>query len=109
MMFCQKEVRMADAKNKSKETAKTKRPTAEKRNIRNEKHRLINKAFKSNVRTAMRAFEEAVQSNDPAAIQARLSSVYSVMDKGVKRGVFKINHASRTKLRACKKASSSSV
>lgn len=88
----------------SEKKAPKKRPTAEKRMIRNEKRRLINKSFKSTVRTAMRDFEEAVKTGDHSAIQARLSTVYSVMDKSVKRGVYKINKASRTKLRASKRA-----
>lgn len=84
--------------------APKKRPTAEKRNIRNEKRRVINKSFKSRVRTAMRDFEEAVKSGDHSAIQARLSTFYSMMDKGVNRGIYKLNTASRTKLRAAKRA-----
>jgi len=87
---------------KSKEVKK-KRPTPLKRDARNETLRLINKSFKSKVRTVMRDFEEAVASGDLPAIQARLSDVYSVMDKGVKRGVFKPNKASRSKLRAAKR------
>ncbi|MBS0624047.1 MAG: 30S ribosomal protein S20 [Verrucomicrobia bacterium] len=84
---------------------KQKRPTALKRDIRNEKMRLINKAFKSEVRTVMRDFQSAVQTGDLPAIQARLSAVYSVMDKAVKKGVFKANKASRSKLRAAQSAS----
>jgi len=93
---------MADAK----EGKKVKRPTALKRDIRAEKMRLINKSFKSNVRTTMRSFEEALKSQDKTRIQEALNSVYSVMDKGVKRGVYKINKASRLKERANQKVSS---
>jgi small subunit ribosomal protein S20 len=64
------------------EKKKTKRPTAQKRDIRNSKQRLINKVFKSQVRTAMRSFEEALKGNDKEKIQQSLSSVYSMMDKG---------------------------
>jgi small subunit ribosomal protein S20 len=94
---------------KDKKERPAKRPSAEKRHIRSEKHRLINKGFKSTVRTAMRNFEEAVQSGDHTAIQARLSDVYSMMDKGVKRGIYKLNKASRTKMRANKKVASLSA
>ena len=48
---------------------KTKRPTALKRDIRNDKHRLINKSFKSNARTTMRTFEEALQAQDKERFQ----------------------------------------
>lgn len=91
------------------EKVKKKRPTPLKRDARSEKMRLINKSFKSNVRTVMRDFESAVQSGDVSAIQARLSAVYSTMDLGVKRHVFKANKASRSKLRAAKRASLSAA
>ncbi|MFC2049500.1 30S ribosomal protein S20 [Chlamydiota bacterium] len=82
------------------EKKKVKRPTALKRDARNDKMRLINKSFKSNVRTTMRSFEEALKSQDKPRIQEALNTVYSVMDKGVKKGVYKANKASRLKARA---------
>ena len=88
---------------KEKEDKKVKRPTALKRDIRAEKMRLINKSFKSNVRTTMRSFDEALKSQDKGRIQETLNSVYSMMDKGVKRGVYKSNKASRLKARAFQK------
>jgi small subunit ribosomal protein S20 len=83
---------------------RTKRPTALKREIQNEKRRLINKAFQSRVRTAVRRFEESLAAKDSAHIQTQLNEVYSLMDKGVKRGVFQINKASRTKSRLTARA-----
>lgn len=85
------------------EKKKVKRPTAQKRDLRNEKMRLINKSFKTNVRTTMRSFEEALKAQNNERIQATLSEVYSAMDIGVKRGVFKINKASRIKARSMQK------
>lgn len=78
---------------------KVKRPTPLKRDMQNEKRRLRNKAFKSSVRTTVRQFEETLSKGDAAAIKQSLDAVYSMMDKGVKRGVFKLNKASRTKAR----------
>jgi len=78
---------------------KNKTPTALKRDIQNKKKRLVNKIFKSEVRTAIRSFEGLVQKGDGAAVKKALNEVYSLMDKGVKRGVFKLNKASRTKAR----------
>lgn len=83
---------------------KVKRPTPLKRDLQNERHRLRNKAFKSSVRTAVRAFDEALPKGDTAIIQENLNSIYSLMDKGVKRGVFKLNKASRTKMRLAARA-----
>jgi len=79
--------------------AKVKRPTAEKRNLQHEKRRLLNKSFKSSVKTAIRNFEETLPKKDADAIQENLNIVYSMMDKGVKKGVFTANKAGRTKSR----------
>lgn len=85
------------------EKKKVKRPTALKRDLRAEKMRLINKSFKSHVRTTMRSFDEALTSKDKERIAGALKEVFSVMDKGVKRGIYKTNKASRTKSRAAQK------
>lgn len=87
---------MADEKKKAE---KQKRPTAKKREIQNEKRRLRNAAFKSSMKTAVRNFEAALQKGEQSSVQERLKEVYSVMDRGVKRGLCKLNKASRTKAR----------
>lgn len=87
------------AKEQAEKKPKVKRPTAQKRDIQNNKKKLLNKAFKSSVRTAVRSFEEAHQKGDEAKTKELLNEVYSLMDKGVKKGVYKINKASRTKAR----------
>lgn len=81
-----------------------KRKTALKRDIQNVKKRLENRMFKSQVRTAMRHFEDAVVKNETAQVQEALAKVYSLMDKGVKKGIYKLNKASRTKSRLTAKA-----
>lgn len=86
------------AKEEAKEK-KVKRPTAQKRDIQNQKRRYRNSTFKSSVRTAIRKFEESLTKGDPSATKESLKEVYSLMDKGVKNGVFKINKAARTKSR----------
>lgn len=81
------------------EEKKERRPNAQKRADQAEKRRMINKGFKSKVRTAVRAFETTLSTDDANACKKCLDEVFSLMDKGVKRGVFKINTASRTKAR----------
>jgi len=88
---------------KEEKVVKKKRPTAEKRVIQNVKQRLINKSFKSEVRTAMRSFEGALKGGEVKTVQEAMSHVYSMMDLGCKRGVFKKNKASRLKARAAAK------
>lgn len=81
------------------EKKKVKRPTAQKRDIQSKKRRLQNRAFKAQVRTAIRQFDESLPKGDAAEIKEKLNKVYSLMDKGVKHGTFKLNKASRTKAR----------
>ena len=87
----------------AKESEKKKKtPSAKKRDIQSEKRRLQNKIFKSKVRTAIRNFEQAVVKNE--GVNESLATVYSMMDKGVKKGVFKKNKSSRVKSRLVAKA-----
>jgi small subunit ribosomal protein S20 len=90
----------------AEEKKKTKRPTPLKRDSQNEKRRLINKSFKSSIRSTLRDFDEALASKDKTTVQKALSEVYSFMDKGTKRGLFKLNKANRTKARIAAKAAS---
>jgi small subunit ribosomal protein S20 len=83
---------------------KTKLPTAKKRDIRNNKRRLINKAFKSKIRTTVRGFEESVSAKEAETIKARLQDIYSVMDKAAKRGLYNQRKVARLKSRFSQKA-----
>lgn len=94
---------MAKEADKKKE-AKVRRPQAQKRVLQSEKRRMRNREHKSRVRTAIRHFDESVTKGDQEAIQERLNAIYSLMDKGVKQGVFKQNKASRTKARLAARA-----
>jgi small subunit ribosomal protein S20 len=89
---------------KEGEKKKSRVPQAKKRDLQNEKRRFANRVFKSQVRTAIRKFEEAVSGKDKSQINESLSAVYGLMDKGVKHGIFKINKASRTKSRLAARA-----
>lgn len=97
------------AKEVDKKTKKVKRPTALKRDDQSEKRRQRNRIFKSTVRTAVRDFEEVLKKGDKDRIQEQVNVVYSMMDKGVKRGVYKKNKASRTKSRIAARLAVASV
>lgn len=91
---------MADEKapaSKKKTEALTKRPSAQKRDLQNEKRRLRNRSYRASVLTSLRSLESALANKEPA--QDKLSALYSLMDKGVKKGVFKPQKAARTKSR----------
>lgn len=88
-----------EAGDKKAGAVKVKRPQALKRDLQSKRRKLVNSSFKSEVRTVIRSFEEALPKGDAAVIKEKLKAVYSIMDKGVKRGVFKLNKASRTKAR----------
>ncbi len=90
---------MAEEKAK-KSDAKTKRPSALKRDIQSQKKRLRNRSSRSAVQTAIRSLKDSVsQKASKEAIQDKLNAIYSLMDKGVKKGVFKAQKAARTKSR----------
>ncbi len=78
---------------------KERRPQAAKRNLQSHKRRLHNRIEKSRIKTAIRQFEENRAKKDEAAVKADLNTLYSLLDKSVKKGVFKQNKASRTKSR----------
>ena len=90
------------AKEEKKAAQKKKAPTALKRIKQDKKKNLRNRSFKSKVKTALRASETAISSKSDTASSA-LNLVYSLMDKGVKLGVFKKNKAARTKQRMASK------
>ena len=85
---------------KKKEEAKTKRPSALKRDMQSEKKRLANRSFRASVLTAVRALEASLNKKEgEETVKNKLQQIYSLMDKGVKKGVFKPNKAARTKSR----------
>lgn len=94
---------MAKEAEKKKEVL-VRQPSAQKRVLQSEKRRLRNRDHKSRLRTAIRHFDESVTKKDNESIQERLNAIYSLMDKGVKQGVYKPNKASRTKARLAARA-----
>ncbi len=88
----------------AKEPAKkTKRPTAQKRMLQNEKKRMVNKNFNSKVKTAIRGLNESVEKKEDST--EKLNTAFSLIDKAVKRGIYKENKGSRTKARLAAKVS----
>ena len=79
---------------------KVKRPTAEKRLIQNEKKRQQARVFKSQIRTAVRHFEDSLKTSDAAKIEETLRKVHSMADLAAKRGIYKQNKAQRIKSRS---------
>lgn len=74
-----------------------KRPTALKRDIQNQKRRQNNRSFNSKYKTAVRSFEKNVQEKNTDALASGLNTLYSLIDKEVKRGILKLNKANRLK------------
>ena len=92
------------AKEEEKKEKKVKRPAAVKRDMQSKRRRLSNKIYKSRVRTAIRSFQESVDKGDHSKATEQLNEVYSILDKCVKKGVFKLNKVSRTKSRLAARA-----
>ncbi|MCA0962632.1 30S ribosomal protein S20 [Salipiger bermudensis] len=70
-------------------------PQAKKRARQNEKRFAINKARRSRIRTYLRKVEEAIASGDQDAAKAALAAAQPELMRGVTKGVFHKNTASR--------------
>lgn len=90
------------AKAKKEEGKKVRRPSALKRDLQAQRANLRNRAYKAKVNTVMRSLKEAVEKKETALIGTHINAVYSLMDKGVKTGIYKLNKASRVKARVSK-------
>lgn len=89
---------MAEEK-KEKDAKKEKKPTALKRDAQSKERNLRNRSFKSKVSTAIGSYKESLTQKDPTKAKVQLNSIYSLMDKGVKKGIYKSNKANRVKSR----------
>lgn len=86
----------------AKEAAKKQKekvPTPLKRDRQALERRQRNRSFKAAARTCIRSLEELIAKGDAASIKEKLSETFSVLDKGVKKGIYKANTANRTKAR----------
>lgn len=79
-----------------KKTPKKKLDTALKRRKQDEKKCMQNRVLKSRVHTERIKF---AKETDPTKKKTLLNSVYSIIDKTVKKGIFKKNKAARLKSR----------
>ena len=73
----------------------TNSPQAKKRARQIERRTAVNKARKSRIRTFLRAVEEAIASGDKAAATAALRAAQPELMRGVTKGIFHKNTASR--------------
>lgn len=90
---------MAEEKKESKQ----KRPTAKKRDLQNEKRRMQNRIFKSRVKTTTQKLQKHLLEKNDSEAKALLNSAFSLLDKGVKKGIYKLNKASRLKSKLAKR------
>ena len=70
-----------------------------KRNLTNEKQRLVNASFKSSLKTAMKNVEKAVEENNKEKATVALSLASKKLDKAVSKGFLHKNNAARHKSR----------
>ena len=70
-------------------------PQSKKRARQNEKRFQVNKARRSRIRTYLRKVEEAIASGDKNAATEALKAVQPELMRGVTKGVFHNNTASR--------------
>jgi small subunit ribosomal protein S20 len=74
----------------------------EKRIQRSERERLENRNRSSTVKTHFRRLEQALESNDTAAIDAEYRALVSKIDKAAEHGALHRNNAARKKARAAR-------
>jgi small subunit ribosomal protein S20 len=70
-------------------------PQAKKRARQNERRLAVNKARRSRIRTFLRGVEEAIASGDKEAAAAALRAAQPELMRGVSKGVYHKNTASR--------------
>ena len=70
-------------------------PQAKKRARQNERRFAVNKARRSRIRTLLRKVEEAIASGDQDAAKVALQAAQPEIMRGVTKGVFHKNTASR--------------
>lgn len=70
-------------------------PQAKKRIRRNERRTVINKNRVSQIRTKIKSVEAALEAGDKTAASTALAAVQPELARGVSRGVFHKNTASR--------------
>ena len=70
-------------------------PQAKKRARQNERRLAVNKARRSRIRTFLRKVEEAIESGDKAAAAEALKVCQPELMRGVTKGVYHKNTASR--------------
>ncbi len=95
---------MSEEKKANEKTLKKRTPSAKKRDLQNERKKLHNHGLRAEVKTAIRSFEDALTAGNKADAKKHLNLVYSLMDKGVKTNLFKMNKASRAKSRLSARA-----
>lgn len=83
---------------------KLKAPTAQKRMIQDEKKYAQNKVFKSRIRTATRKFSDCLKEKNLDGLAKDLGNIYAIVDKAVKKNIYKINKANRVKSKYAKQA-----
>lgn len=88
-----------------KKNTKVRRPSALKRDMQSEKRRQKNKTYTSTVNSAIKSFQSSLEQKDAAALKVKLSQVCSLMDKGVKKGIYPKNKANRVKSNLSRKVS----
>ncbi|MCS7182761.1 MAG: 30S ribosomal protein S20 [Thermoanaerobaculum sp.] len=75
-----------------------------KRKRQNEVRRLRNRAVRTRVRNAVKALRQAIGLGEPKAVSALLPKTVSVIDVGVRKGVFHKNTGARLKSRLLSQA-----
>ena len=73
-----------------------------KRDITNNKRRLLNNSFSSSLKTAIKSFDVAVETGDKVKAQEAFNFACKKIDKAVSKGIHHKNYAAHQKSRLAK-------
>jgi small subunit ribosomal protein S20 len=91
------------------EEKKVKCPSAVKRDKQGLLRNARNRSYKARVSTTIRSFQDAMNKKDVASAKETLKNIFSLVDKGVKTGIYKTNKAGRVKSRLSRIAQQASA
>jgi small subunit ribosomal protein S20 len=77
-----------------------------KRNRQNETRRLRNKAVRSELKTRMKRFDQALEAGDRSAAEERFHVAARKLDKAARKGVVHANYAANKKSRMARRLTS---
>ncbi len=95
---------VSTAKKGEEKEVRKRKSSALKRDLQSKQRNFKNRSFQSAVKTSILSLKAEIKNTEKKNVGKRLNKIFSLMDKGVKKGVFKKNKANRIKSRLFQEA-----